>query len=152
MAVGDDTVAYRRDLPHLQKRGKTYFVTFRTYRRLWLSSQARDLVLDSCIYDHQKLCWIHCVVVMPDHVHMLTTPFPESTLEVILRRLKGASGHRVNQLMNRHGKVWQRESFDHILRTDEKVRQKAEYILANPVRAGLVTNPALYRWWWRADD
>ena len=33
---------------------------------------------------------------------------------------------------------WQRDFFDHRLRGDEGWREKADYILANPVRAGLV--------------
>jgi REP element-mobilizing transposase RayT len=34
---------------------------------------------------------------------------------------------------------WQRDFFEHRLRRDEHARQKADYILFNPVRAGLVT-------------
>lgn len=34
--------------------------------------------------------------------------------------------------------IWQRGFFDHVLRSDESYREKWEYVLANPVRAGLV--------------
>jgi REP element-mobilizing transposase RayT len=149
--VGDDTLAYQRQLPHLAKDGKTYFVTFCTRGRFVLAPAARDLVLASCIYDHGRLCWMHCVVVMPDHVHLLVTPLECSTLQVVMRRLKGASGWSVNRLLDRRGPLWQRESFDHILRSDEKLREKAEYMLANPVRANLVSDAWHYQWWWRAE-
>jgi hypothetical protein len=33
---------------------------------------------------------------------------------------------------------WQIDFFDHRLRRDESFREKADYILANPVRVGLV--------------
>jgi hypothetical protein len=36
------------------------------------------------------------------------------------------------------GIVWQRDFFEHRLRSDESWREKADYILANPVRKGLV--------------
>jgi putative transposase len=39
------------------------------------------------------------------------------------------------------GVVWQRDFFDHRLRSDESWRDKAEYIALNPVRKGLVTRP-----------
>jgi len=36
---------------------------------------------------------------------------------------------------------WQQDFFEHRLRHDESAREKADYILANPVRAGLVARP-----------
>ena len=97
MPVGEDTFAYRRSLPHLAKNGKTYFITVRTADHLVLSPAARDIVLKSCLHDHRRLCWLHCVVVMPDHVHLLITPFGNTTLQALMRRMKGASGHEVNR-------------------------------------------------------
>jgi hypothetical protein len=46
------------------------------------------------------------------------------------------------------GAVWQEESFDHVLRSNESFEQKLEYIRQNPVRAGLVSRPEEYRWLW----
>jgi len=149
--VGEDTFAYRRSLPHLAKNGKTYFITVRTADHLVLSPAARDIVLKSCLHDHRRLCWLHCVVVMPDHVHLLITPFGNTTLQALMRRMKGASGHEVNRLLGCHGAVWQRESFDHILRGDESLMKKAEYIARNPIRAGLVDRSRDYKWWWRPE-
>jgi hypothetical protein len=51
--------------------------------------------------------------------------------------------------MNRFGPLWQDESFDRVLRSDEDVRKKADYICANPVRAGLVSSEDQYPWIWR---
>jgi putative transposase len=42
------------------------------------------------------------------------------------------------------GIEWQRDFFEHRLRSDESWREKANYILANPVRKGLVTEVS--RW------
>ncbi len=52
--------------------------------------------------------------------------------------IKGASAHSINKLLKRRGHVWQDESFDHILRSEEKMISKVEYICQNPVRKGLV--------------
>ena len=44
---------------------------------------------------------------------------------------------RINELLDRSGKLWQRESFDHIVRTVEHLDRFVEYIEQNPVVAGL---------------
>ena len=61
---------------------------------------------------------------MPDHVHMIFTPLNDEKgipfgLAEILSGIKGASAHSINKALNRRGKVWQDESFDHLLRSDE---------------------------------
>jgi len=149
MSIGYGTFAYRRDLPHLVKNGKTYFVTFCTVGRSVLPDGARDVVLECCVHDHELTYWLHCAVVMPDHVHLLFTPYEEWSLAKITHRLKSVSAHRINAKLGRRGAVWQHESFDHILRSDESIRAKSEYICNNPVRAGLVASPDEYRWLWR---
>jgi hypothetical protein len=48
--------------------------------------------------------------------------------------------------------VWEEESFDHVLRSDESLEDKREYIRQNPVRAGLVKTLEDYRWLWLNPD
>ena len=67
----------------------------------------------------------------------------------IMQAIKGASAHRINKFLNRRGIVWQEESFDRALRTEEQVQEKLFYMLENPVRAVLVRNPLDYPWIWR---
>jgi len=47
------------------------------------------------------------------------------------------------------GISWQRDFFDHRLRREESLRDKSDYILQNPVRAGLVKRAGdwPYVWW-----
>ena len=90
---------------------------------------------------------------MPNHVHLLLTPVigedgPLSIPE-IMQGIKSASAHRINKLLGRRGKVWQDESFDRAVRHDENPDCRVEYIMGNPVRAGLVQNPSDYPWLWR---
>lgn len=91
----------------------------------------------------------HTVVVMPDHVHMLFTPLDGWSLATIMKRVKGPAAREINLLLGRRGALWQDESFDRILTSDEDVRRKGEYIAENPVRAGLVTSADEYPWLWR---
>ena len=47
-----------------------------------------------------------------------------------------------------HGgrRLWQRSFFDHALRKEEALQEVASYIWENPVRKGIVDQPAKYRW------
>jgi REP element-mobilizing transposase RayT len=145
---------YRRRLPHIQRAGKALFVTFATWNRLTLSDAARSIALECCVFPHEKKIQLHATVVMQDYVHMLFTPLPDDQgnpygLAEIMDAVKGVSSHRVNKLIGRKERLWQPESFDHLLRSDESLRQKAEYICDNPVRAGLVRSADDYPWLWR---
>ena len=68
---------------------------------------------------------------MPDHLHMLATFGPDASMEKVIRNWKRYTASHV-------GIRWQRDFFDHRLRSDESFEEKAAYILHNPVRAGLV--------------
>ncbi|HJT17919.1 MAG TPA: transposase [Thermoanaerobaculia bacterium] len=136
MPIGNGTFAYRRHLPHLVKADKTDFVTFRTIRRRHLEPIARTAVLAACIELHKTVCCLECITVMPNRVHAIFSPLNIAVSEV-MKRLKGRSARRANLSVDRSGPLWQHESFDHILRSDESVQSKMEYICNNPVRAGL---------------
>jgi REP element-mobilizing transposase RayT len=151
MSIGNDTFWYRRHLPHLEKDGKTYFITFRTQRREWLPPLARTATLRSCIDLHLSFCWLECVTIMPDHVHAILSPLG-TTLAEVMKRMKGGSSYQANRVMKRRGPLWQHESFDHILRSSETLSRKIEYVCENPVRLGLVNHWREYPWTWRACD
>ncbi|HEX3109315.1 MAG TPA: transposase [Thermoanaerobaculia bacterium] len=143
MPISDDTFAWRRNLQHLQKRGKTYFVTFCTLGREPLSPEHRDIALDVCVFGHLRQYWLHCVVIMPDHVHLIFTLYEQFMLSKAMQRIKSVSAHQIGH------PTWQREYFDRALRSDEDLQKKCEYVCANPVRAGLVETVDEYRWIWR---
>jgi len=145
---------YRRQLPHLQRDDKPHFLTFCTYRRWILPKDVRSVVLDCCRHDEGTKIELQVAVVMPDHVHLIFTPLVcERKMAVwplaeITDAIKGASAHRVNQALQRKGRVWQAESFDHVLRSSESLEQKVRYLLENPVRRGLVHKWEDYPWTW----
>jgi REP element-mobilizing transposase RayT len=166
---------YRRRLPHLQKADADLFVTFCTGGPLVLSPAARDLVFEHCLRDGGILPFaggeskdagggaratlttprirLHAVVIMPDHAHLLLCPLRDGNgwpfpLVDILQCLKSATAHRINKLLHHSGPVWEEESFDHVLRSVESLKEKCEYIRQNPVKAGLVRRPEDYPWLW----
>ena len=152
----DRKYSYKRTLPHLLKDNRPVFVTFGTFRRWELTAEARQLVFECCLQEHGVTVDLQAVVVMPTHAHLLFTPRRNAegwlvSLPEIMRLIKGRSAHHINQLLERHGPVWQEESFDHVLRSDESMSEKAKYICQNPVRAGLVRLEADYRCLWRGE-
>ncbi|MGH9543578.1 MAG: REP-associated tyrosine transposase [Terriglobales bacterium] len=143
---------YRRHLPHYQGNRKAIFVTFSTHQRWRLPPEARTIVLESCTWGNGTRFDLHGAVVMPDHVHLILTPLYDGdslySVAEIMQGIKSAAAHRINRLLHRSGQVWQRESFDRVLRREESVHAKVEYMVQNPVRAGLVQDAAEYRWLW----
>jgi REP element-mobilizing transposase RayT len=145
---------YRRQLPHLQCDDRQHFVTFCTDHRSVLPECVRSLVLQCCLHDNQIKFDLRVAVVMPDHVHMIFTPLVnEPAMEIyslaeIMDAVKGTSAHKVNKVLSRKGRLWQPESFDHVLRSSENLDAKIIYVLENPVRLGLVDSWTEYPWIW----
>ena len=120
---------YRRNLPHLERPGGSYFVTFRTIGDLILPPAARSIALNHCLFDNGRKIQLHAAVVMPDHVHLLFTPLQETedkwfSLAEIMNGIKGASSHRINKLLQRRGTLWLDESFDRLMRSSDEFGEK----------------------------
>ena len=144
---------YRRRLPHYQKADRAIFVTFCRLTRDPFPANARDVILQHCMHGDGKRIKLHAAVVMPDHVHLLLTPLRDEqgwpyALSAILKLIKGVSARSVNKLLGSSGPVWQEESFDLVLRSNESFQAKTEYIRQNPVRRGLEKRPEDYPWLW----
>ena len=70
------------------------------------------------------------------------------TLSSVVGAVKSHSSRQINGKLSRGGRpVWQRGFHDHALRRDEDVIQAARYIVANPLRAGLVSRVGDYPLW-----
>ncbi len=145
---------YRRNLPHIEKDGASYFVNFSTRNDFVLPEEARTLIFDHCLFENGRKVHMHAFVVMPTHVHMLFTPMESEkgepyALAEIMERIKGVSSHSVNKLLDRKGALWEAESFDRIIRSDADFEYRMLYIVQNPIAAGLAKGPDDYRWAWR---
>ncbi len=98
------------------------------------------------------LCWqVRCrfpllaFVIMPDHVHVLgVLTNSDEPLSKAFGRWKNWAAREANLLLGRRGRFWQAAFYDHAVRRDEDLAAIAAYIEANPVSAGLATEPAEY--------
>ena len=89
-----------------------------------------------------SLAW----VVMPDHFHWLIS-LEQGSLDNLMCRTKSLSTRAINQATGQTGRRWQQGYHDHGLRRDEDIKQVARYVIANPLRAGLVKRVGDYPLW-----
>lgn len=75
---------------------------------------------------------LHSWVVMPNHVHVVLTPLGPHELSDILHSWKSFTSKQINKLLGQAGIFWQKESFDHIVRSPDALELIDAYILANP--------------------
>ncbi len=146
----------RRKLPHWEKVGGCYFVTYRTKDGFTLPDKARDVVLENWKYWSGERYDLWQVVVMPDHVHLLLSPLQKHdgsywTLSEILHTAKSYSANQINKILGRSGSLWQDERFDHLIRNPASFEEKWHYIRQNPCKAGLVLRPDDYPWLYEDD-
>jgi REP element-mobilizing transposase RayT len=79
--------------------------------------------------------WPYLFLLMPDHLHaFLSFPPSDRPIRLIVTKWKEWTAKELRI-------VWQDDFFEHRLRHDESRRQKANYILENPVRKKLVSRP-----------
>jgi putative transposase len=81
--------------------------------------------------------------VMPDHVHLLIEGRTrQSDLRRFVNHFKQGSGQRYAARVG--GPLWQEGCYERVLRPEDDARTIARYIVANPVRGGLVREPREY--------
>ena len=131
----------------LSEPGRIYLITFVTLSRETLFTNLRPARLVITSLMKSKSAETLCFVVMPDHVHWLLQLRPHGELSSTIRTAKSSSARQINRFLARNGPVWQNGYHDYALSREENVREAARYIVANPLRAGLVRSLAQYPHW-----
>ncbi len=130
--------------------GQIYFITTVTTDRrpVFLCFQtARLVILEMRRIETEKLLTSLAWVLMPDHLHWLFTLNDTQPLSQAMKIFKARSALKVNHSLGETGSVWQRAYYDHAMRAEEDVKSVARYMIANPLRAGLVENIGDYPLW-----
>ena len=125
---------------------RTFFVTSSTAgkRNLLQSDRAARLLIDVLYsYREQQRYLLHAFVVMPDHFHALIT-VKEISVERAVQFIKGGFAFRAGKEMGFRPPVWERGFSETRVNDAEAAAEFSNYIIKNPVRRGLVLNPAEY--------
>ena len=102
-----------------------------------------DLLFESCErYDAS----VHAYVCMTNHVHILMTPWDESSASKAMQRLGASYAAGINAIYERSGSLWEGRFKSSLVDSERYVLACYRYIELNPVRAGMVRQPSEYRW------
>src|ERR1051325_8908918 len=141
---------YPRHLREFDYRGfYRYFLTFCTHERSrHFTTRAHvDLVsqqIQRTCTDERFAGIAYCF--MADQLRLLVEGKRDDwDLKRFIKNAKQYSGFHFKR---RTGlPLWQRYGFEHVLRDEEDTMKVAYYIIANPIRAGMVTSPSDYPYW-----
>ncbi|MFY9674871.1 MAG: transposase [Terriglobales bacterium] len=153
-------------LRRFQQTRRSHFVTFSCYRRQrkFRTPDIYDLFVQT-LEDMRGLFSI-CVygyVVMPEHVHLLLSEPEQGTLADAIHYLKlsfakrvrsgvsKVSAHKTDASLGRHrtlesGSFWEKRYYDRNVRDASEFSIKLRYLHRNPVKRGLVSDPAEWKW------
>jgi REP element-mobilizing transposase RayT len=128
--------------PHTLAQRKDYHERFVVRFQKWLDAGHGDCVMRAPVVRQTVAAALtHFAgiryalrewVIMPNHVHAVLTPFDGCALSRILQSWKSFTAKDVNQRLGRSGQLWQKESFDHIVRSPEQLQRIERYIHENP--------------------
>ena len=106
-------------------------------------AECAEILIARLLAGHARAYRLDAWVVMPNHLHALVEPAKGSLLGEIMKSWKGGSGREINVLLGREGTLWQKEPFDHIVRSEAQLEHFRRYIAENPAKARLRSGYAL---------
>jgi putative transposase len=143
--------AHNRDLRkhRFSEQNRIYQLTTVTQNRQPLFHDwriGRLLVTELKRAEEQNLAKSLAWVVMPDHLHWLIE-LKQSSLPKLMQQIKARSAIAINRATHNNTQIWQRGYHDIALRKEQDLKNLARYIIANPLRAGLVERIGDYPLW-----
>lgn len=91
-------------------------------------------------------CALHAYCLMSNHVHLLVTPERPGSCAELFKRLGLLYTQYFNKRYGRTGTLWEGRFRSSLIQTEVYLLACYRYIELNPVRAGMVADPASYRW------
>ncbi len=102
----------------------------------------------SCLRDAAQDCGcaVHAYVLMTNHVHLLLTPEHKDSVGRLFQTIGRQYVPYINGKYDRRGGLWEGRYKSSFIDSRTYLLSCMRYIEMNPVRAGMVTHPAEYRW------
>ena len=128
--------------PHTEADRREYYQRFPERLQHWLDQgggacvlaqpEPKQLVENALRHFDGDRYQLGEFIVMPNHVHALVTPLNAHELSAILHSWKSYTASQINKHLGETGAFWQKESFDHIVRSPASLEKFAQYIRDNP--------------------
>jgi REP element-mobilizing transposase RayT len=96
-----------------------------------------EIVQNAILFFDKEKYLLSAWVVMPNHVHLVTTPLPGKPLARIVQSVKSFTANEANKLLGRKGTFWMPDYFDRYIRNQRHLAAAIAYVENNPVKAGL---------------
>jgi len=144
------------------------------YGYKWLGDKRVANVVKEALHHRDKNLYdLIAYTIMPNHIHVVFKPIVERKASFapnenlyhqksdsqdgqageslyivtkILQDYKKFTARKSNNILNRSGKFWQHESFDHVVRDEKELLRIVEYTINNPVKAGLCNSSDDWEW------
>jgi len=104
-------------------------------------AEVAEIVQKALLFFENRRYWLRAWCIMPNHVHTVVAPLWGHTLSQIMHSWKSFTAKEINRLLGRRGVLWERESFDHLIRSVESLEHLVQYTIENPAAAGLCKRP-----------
>jgi len=116
-------------------------------RPIFQSPAAAQILLSTIAEVRQQTRFkLLAFVVMPDHLHLVVVLSSGQSLSDIMRLIKGRFSVRYHRLVGKCGQFWQERYHERTIRNERALVLAIEYVYANPVEAGLVTQAEMFAW------
>lgn len=176
LALTDDSSEVKALEQRVQEFHREWFARFEEVLHqaacgpTWLKEDCvAEIVAEALNYRDGRVYRLDAYCIMSNHVHAVFAPFlseqdliemptAESAtgrlqffsrhppLDAIMKSLKGRTSHEANRALGRGGTFWEPESYDHVVRDEAEFERIVNYILNNPVKAGLVKDWPQWNW------
>jgi putative transposase len=138
------SILKHRTAPHC-----TYFVTTKAFQStaLFQVHATADILVSKLFHYRDTGAYqLHAFVVMPNHLHVLLTPTPTTSLEKAMQLIKGGSSYEIRNQRGSRLEIWQPGFHEETVRDEADFLSKFRYIEQNPVAARLIDTPADWPW------
>ena len=158
----------KRDLARLsdkQEPGRTAYLAHKRLFGLWDNCldtmtegdhwlkipEVAQIVVDSLHYFDSERYLLDCFCLLSNHVHVVFQPLEKESgqyyaLSSIMHSIKRYTAVSANKVLDREGQFWQHESYDHVVRDEAELQRIRQYVLNNPVKAGLIDSQEAWPW------
>ena len=106
-------------------------------------AEIAQIVRDSLLHFDGDRYEMQDFVIMPNHVHLLATFPDKASLLAQCDSWKHFTARAINHRLGAHGRFWQQDAFDHLVRHEAQFQRLRKYIADNPFQARLAPERAL---------